>query len=194
MSERPLKIAIAGTHSTGKTTFLGELRDRLEADGARVRYVHDSAVAARGAGFPILWDHTVESTAWLMARAIQLECEASLDTDVVLVDRPVADALGYLIAALRHTDREADAARMAGLEAIAAAWAGEYDLLLLTSLDETIPLGAGRDGNAAFRSAAGAAVAEVVGRVAPAHDVIRPGHEALALQAAMAAWTRHRRA
>lgn len=53
-SASPFRIAIAGTHSTGKTTFMGALSDELVQLGHKVQYVHDSAVDARDHGFPIL--------------------------------------------------------------------------------------------------------------------------------------------
>lgn len=186
---RPRKIAVAGTHSTGKTSFVTALQGRLEAMGLKVVYVHDSAEDARALGFPILKGHTFDSTSWIMAEAIRLEAAASLRAEVILVDRPVPDALGYLIAALRSTGRSIDSIRMERLERICAAWVGEYDLLFVTELDETIPIGPGRDDDLAFRAAAGRAVTEVIGRLGVEHHVLRAGGEksALALAVSVAA-------
>lgn len=177
MSSRPCKIAVAGTHSTGKTTFLLRLRDELVGRGFMPAYVHDSALNARDLGFPILRDHTFESTAWIMAEAIRLETVASLSADVILVDRPVPDALGYLAAALEVTSRRLPDGRLDRLEAICGAWMKEYDLVFVTELDGTIPIGPGRDDDEEFRVAAGVAVARILDRLAPdatplrAHDV-----------------------
>jgi len=93
-------IAVAGTHSTGKSTFLGAVRSALEKEGMVVGSVSDKASDCRSAGFEILHKHTFESTLWIMSSVIQGELEAGLSADVVLVDRPVPDALGYLEAAL----------------------------------------------------------------------------------------------
>ena len=189
MSGRTFKIAVAGSHSTGKTTFLRRVQEALEAQGVRVEYVHDSAADARDLGFPILTGHTFESTAWLMARAIELETVASLHADVILIDRPVHDALGYLLAALRHSGRTIDKARLERLERICEAWAGEYDLVFQTQIDASVPLGPGRDPDLKFRAAAAAAVAKVIGRFIPSHHMIDPGHVDEALQSALAGYS-----
>ena len=171
---RVTKIAVAGTHSTGKTTFLKGLEERLISAGHAVAYVHGSAAEAQDLGFPILKNHTFESTAWLVGQAIRLETAATLTADVILIDRPVPDAFGYLIAALRMTHRSIDQARLGRLEAICRAWTQEYDLVFATQLDESIPIGPDRDRDAAFRAGADEAIGEILARLAPDHHVLTP--------------------
>ena len=192
MTNRPCKIAVAGTHSTGKTTFMRQLQEVLQSDGLTVEYVHDSAEDARNLGFPILTGHTFDSTAWMMAQAIRLETVASLTADAILIDRPVPDALGYLLAALKVTGRQIDAVRMERLLRICEAWVGEYDLIFVTELDRSIPIGPGRDDNEEFRIEAGEAVTRILRSLAPGHSVLRSDgvNEALAL--AKVAVDRHR--
>ncbi|WP_379553763.1 AAA family ATPase [Qipengyuania sp. DGS5-3] len=192
MNRYPFRIAVAGTHSTGKTTFLTELKHRFEQSGVSAAYVHDSAVNAREKGFPILADHTFESTAWLMARAIELETEASLSADVILVDRPVADALGYLRAALIHTSRSVTNARICALEKICEAWAPEYDLVFLTVLDPLIELGEGRDDDAIFRTRAADEVTHVVDKFMSDRHLLRHGETDAALAFAIAEFESNR--
>lgn len=191
MSGRPCKIAIAGTHSTGKTTLMRRLEDELAGRGFRPAYVHDSAVSARDLGFPILRDHTFDSTAWIMAEAIRLEAVASLTADVILVDRPVPDALGYLTAALRVTGRALPPGRLERLEAICAGWVGEYDVMLVTKLNPTIPIGPGRDDDGAFRAAAAEEIAAIMGRLAPRAMVVGPTDADEALRYTVAFAERH---
>lgn len=188
MRRPPFRIAVAGTHSTGKTTFLTRLKELFEQRGLGVAYVHDSAVNAQDKGFPILAEHTFESTAWLMARAIELETEATISADVILVDRPVADALGYLRAALRHTNRSISPSRMEALERICAAWSPEYDLAFLTVLDASVQLGEGRDGDALFRLRAAEEVTSVVDRFMPDRRLLPHGGADAALALATAAF------
>ena len=176
---------MAGTHSTGKTTFMRRLQRVLKRRGFDVCYVHDSAAQARKLGFPILEHHTFESTAWLIAHAMRLETAATLKHEVILVDRPVPDALGYLMAALAHTGRTIASERLQRLRTICAAWAGEYDLIFATQLDPAIQLGAGRDGNLAFRVEAGQAVAAILAEMAPSHMLIDPLHPDQALAKAL---------
>lgn len=184
----PYRIAVAGTHSTGKSTFLGALQDKLVKQGVKVQYVHDSAAMAADLGFPILAEHTFESTAWLVAHAIDLETRASLAAEVILVDRPVPDALGYLLAALEHTGRELEPQRLDRLEQICRAWSGEYDLVFLTVLDDSVPLGEGRDGDAIFRRLCGEKVAQVVDRYIPDRHLLRNGDREDAIKIAIEAY------
>lgn len=185
MNIQPCKIAVAGAHSTGKSTFLRNLRGRLRSRGVQASCVHVGAKEARALGFPILDQHTFESTTWIIAETIRREVVASLNSDVILVDRPVPDALGYLVAALEYTDRRVDDLRLARLQAICASWACEYDRLFLTELDASVPLAGGRDADAAFRAAAGEAIERIVGRVAPGYERIRRGREEDALRLAV---------
>lgn len=176
--KRPFKIAIAGTHSTGKSTFAARLMERISGMSLRAAVVHDSAQDARNLGFPILSEHTFESTSWLIGNAIRLEAEASLGADVIIVDRPVPDALGYLRAALSYTGRGLEDGRLERLERICETWVAEYDLFFVTKLEMSVPLGAGRDGNEQFRRAAAEAVCEVVERMVPRHLTLRHGQTA----------------
>lgn len=158
MSLRRVKVGIAGTHSTGKSTFLEQLNDHLARDGARIGRVGDLATAARDRGFPILTEHNFDSTLWIMAEGMRQEAEAALVNEVILVDRPVFDALGYLYAALEISGRSLPDRQLDELRAIAVAHAGDYDLLVMTELDPVIRLGEGRDRNHDFRIAAGSKI------------------------------------
>lgn len=166
-SKMAIKVAVAGSHSTGKTTFLQRAQRALKDAGHTVAYVHDSAADAQELGFPILTGHNFGSTAWLMARAIQSESEAALKHDVILVDRPVHDALGYLLAALQYSERSIAPDQMRTLETICEGWATQYDLLFLTSIDPSIPLGEGRDPDLGFRTLASEKVRDVIERFFP---------------------------
>ncbi|WP_190234331.1 hypothetical protein, partial [Mesorhizobium sp. M4A.F.Ca.ET.050.02.1.1] len=118
-------------------------------------------------GFPILTNHTYESTLWIIAEGMRQEAEALLTSDIVLVDRPVPDALGYLTAALEVSSRTINRERLSELQTVVAAHATRYDLLIITELDHAIPLGPERDTNEAFRVAAGQHVAAVIDQVRP---------------------------
>ncbi|MGX1742102.1 AAA family ATPase [Bosea sp. NPDC055353] len=155
-------IAVAGTHSTGKSTFLDQVERRLLANGVSVGRVVDTASRARAAGFPILRDHVYESTLWIMAEGLRQEMEAALKFEVVLVDRPLLDALGYLLAALDATGRRIDEIRRLELERIALAHQARYDWFAATVLDKRVPLGPDRDADAAFRQLAGDKIGELV--------------------------------
>lgn len=128
----------------------------------------------------------------MMAEAIRLETMASLTADVILVDRPVPDALGYLVAALDVTGRTLEDGRLKRLDAISAAWVDEYDLILMTELDGSIPIGPGRDNDERFRVAAGLAIASLLERIAPGHVIVRAEGAEEALRIAIDTAERHR--
>ncbi|WP_219340730.1 hypothetical protein, partial [Escherichia fergusonii] len=71
----PIKIGITGTHSTGKTSFFDAVQEALSPSHLRVVRIGDFARRARSIGFPILRDHTFESTLWIMAECLRLEAE-----------------------------------------------------------------------------------------------------------------------
>ncbi len=148
-----IKIAIAGTHSTGKSSFLTSLKELLEQRHLRVAQLPSLATAARAKGFPILRDHTYDSTLWLIGGCMQQEAEASLAADVILVDRPVIDALAYLAAALDVTGRQIPEDKWLSLQNVVAAHSKTYDKLFLTDLDPSLPLAPGRDPDLSFRAA-----------------------------------------
>lgn len=165
MTKRVFKIGIAGTHSTGKSTFAHALKDSLESLGKKVGQVQGLATNARAVGFPILTEHTIDSTLWIIASCMQQEAELSLYSDVIIVDRPVPDAIGYLDAALSVSGRPVDADRLSKLKEVARAYSTEYDVLVVTQLDSTQALGPNRDQNSEFRRVAGERINEFVSQV-----------------------------
>lgn len=148
-----VKVGVTGTHSTGKSTLLGEIERLLICRGRRVKRVKDLATHARRLGFPILREHTFESTLWIMTRGISLELSASLKADVVLVDRPAMDALAYLFAALVHRRVSLLPDQRAYLLDLARHHSRTYTAICKTVLNPSIPLGPGRDNDSAFRAA-----------------------------------------
>jgi predicted ATPase len=162
-----MKIAITGTHSSGKTTFLQNLERELNGAGLRIQRIGDFARRAQGLGFPILTKHTYESTLWIMAECLRCEAEASLQSDLILVDRPVIDALGYLQAALQLSSRTLDSRRSEELMTIATTHTPDYDVLIRTALDSNIEVGKGRDLDGEFRVATATAIERLVNQIEP---------------------------
>ncbi|RQT27442.1 hypothetical protein DF037_18085 [Burkholderia contaminans] len=144
-------IGITGTHSSGKSTFFEEVRELAQARGLKVGRVADVATRCREAGFPILRDHTFDSTLWIMSSVIRAELESALVHDLVLVDRPVSDAIGYLEAALQVSGRTITADERHYLYTLVGMHSSRYALLFKTNLDLSIPLGEGRDPDVEFR-------------------------------------------
>jgi AAA domain len=139
--ERPLTIAVAGAHSTGKSTFLARLAHALRQHDLQVATVADLGERALQIGLPILHSHTYTSTLWIMTQGISNEIATWAHVDVLLIDRPVPDALGYYLAALDHRGEPPDPDAIAHLRSIAAKHSVHYDLLYRTTLDQHLPLG-----------------------------------------------------
>jgi len=183
--DQPVTIAVVGTHSTGKSTFLARLAHELRRTGLQVSTVADLGEQAQRMGLPILWNHTWTSTLWIMTRGISNELEAWLHGDVVLVDRAVPDALGYYRAALHYRGETPDPEGWEYLHAVARAHSDRYHLIFRTQLDPDIPLGTNkpRDGNQEFRALADHHVGVVLNELAlPWLPLASDAHEpALAL-------------
>ena len=147
-----IRIAVTGTHSTGKTTLLQRLESELRAHGINVaRTSGNMATKAAALGFPKLHHQTADTTTWIIAAGVCSELETALTADVVLVDRAALDPFAYWLAAseLRgHTPDQAEAARLRDLVTLHC---DGYSLLIATVLDETVPLGDHRDRDPALR-------------------------------------------
>lgn len=186
--ERPLSIAVTGAHSTGKSTFLARLTHHLREHDLEVATVADLGEAAQRIGLPILHSHTYASTLWIMTRGISDEIGTWPHCDVLLVDRPVPDALGYYLAALDYRDEPAHPVLLRHLRTLAAHHALHYDLVFATELDHTIPLGTNkaRDDNTRYRRLADQHIHAVLADLAIPHRRLRrDGHDA-AIDAATA--------
>lgn len=160
-----LYIGITGTHSTGKSTFVQHMRQLAEQRGIRAVSISDKATDCRDKGFPILKLHTFESTLWIMVTVIQQELEHGRNADLVIVDRPVSDAIGYLEAALASTNRSVSSEEREYLYSLAKRHSSRYALLFKTQLNESIPLGPGRDSDLDFRREVDQQIGQVVERL-----------------------------
>lgn len=73
---RPVTIAITGTHSTGKSSFLHTLAEQLHRDRIEVAIVADLGAEAAANGLPILDRHTWATTLWFLSRGMAAETRA----------------------------------------------------------------------------------------------------------------------
>jgi len=162
--EQPVTIGVTGTHSTGKSTFLARLAHDLRTHHIQVATVADLGEQAQRLGLPILGNHTWASTLWFITHGISLELAVWPHAEVVLVDRPAPDALGYYRAALAHRHETPDPDIHARLEAVVTSHLPAYDLLYRTTLDPAIPLGTDkpRDPDATFRRLADHHIGQVL--------------------------------
>ena len=178
--DRPVTVGVTGTHSTGKSTFLARLAHELRLRHIEVATVADLGEKAKKMGIPILFNHTWASTLWIITRGISDEVEAWLHADVVLIDRPVPDALGYYHAALEHRGQRAQPNELAQLKALVRDHSRRYDLVFRTTLDPSIPVGDNktRDDNATFRRLADHHIAHVLDELNLPHESLpADGHD-----------------
>jgi nicotinamide riboside kinase len=136
-----MKIAIAGAHSTGKTTFLNTLSAVLTDRGFTVCRVGDLATEAQRVGLPILRGHTFASTMWIIAQGMAHEYAFTTSPSaILLIDRPVADALGYLLAALEFRHETLPKEQMDFLERIVSFHMHTYDYVVETVIDPAVSI------------------------------------------------------
>jgi len=99
-----------------------------------VATVADLGEQALRLGMPNRHSHTYASTLWIMTRGISAEIETWPHVDVLLVDRPVPDALGYYLATMEHRGELPHPTLLGHLRTIAAQHAAHYDLILRTEI------------------------------------------------------------
>jgi len=163
-----VKIGIAGPHSTGKTTTVEWVAERLQAAGWRTERVGD---VAHLCPLPVLHRHTAQSTLWIVSTTVANEIAAARDSDVVLVDRAVFDAIAYYNAALAHRREAPDAAAAAhqALMGLVSVWSESYDWTFRTRIDPALPIldDGVRDTDPHFRSGVATALDHAVTRFRP---------------------------
>jgi len=91
-----LKIGFTGLHASGKTTTIHDVATELERAKVKVFVMDEMAGKASEGGFDLHRDKGFALQLWLIAAQIKLELEATRrGYDVILVERPVMDALPY---------------------------------------------------------------------------------------------------
>ncbi|MCX4751609.1 ATP-binding protein [Kitasatospora sp. NBC_01287] len=154
----PLRLYIAGTHSSGKTTLARRIEMELRATGITVVRTGGFAKRAAELGFPKMTRHTAQSTAWIINTTSAATLEAELTADVVIVDRTPYDALAYYLAALQHRGEHPDPEALSRLTGLAQLACPRPAVFLATVLDPALPVAVhpGKDpdrADTAFREA-----------------------------------------
>lgn len=138
-----MKIAIIGTHSTGKTTLCKLLLAELQMRGYKAKLLPEFA---RKCPFPINEETTLEAQAWIQEEQIKQEALLHKEKEIMICDRASIDNLAYMQAAAKGSD-------ILPFTNTAIAHAGSYAHLFKTSC---LNLAAKEDGirttDGAFRS------------------------------------------
>lgn len=113
-----VKLALIGTHGTGKTTIAYEICSLLKRSGQNVELVRE---VARRSLFPVNADTTLEGQLWILHTQIAAELEAARGAPNVVCDRSVLDNYCYLVNKF---------GRQPQLEQWLLWWMETYDLLV----------------------------------------------------------------
>jgi len=89
-----MKIAISGTHGTGKTTLAYAKAKALKLANPTKTVVLLQEVAAE-CPLPINRDTTMESQLWILGQQLKREVELSARFDILVCDRTIFDILAY---------------------------------------------------------------------------------------------------
>lgn len=89
----PMKIAIIGTHSTGKTTIIETLSSALQEKN---QLIHILPEYARLCPFPINENTTIEAQKWILLQQITEETKIDHSKQVLITDRATLDNFAYM--------------------------------------------------------------------------------------------------
>lgn len=117
-----MKIAIIGTHSTGKTTIINRLADYFTS---HEQSVHILPEFARLCPFPINEGTTLEAQNWIQEEQIKQEAAIDHRKSILLCDRATLDNFAYMHKAANGADIHA-------YEKRAAAHMHSYDYIFKT--------------------------------------------------------------
>ena len=129
-----IRVALAGTHGAGKTTYINKLEKKYLESGARVYVVRE---VARDCPYNL---GTTESQEWIWHEQMAREKFAmKQDVDVALFDRTIIDNLIYYWAIVEDIDDPHDwwegFYRWQTLYQEAKAWMSTYDQVIRLPLN-----------------------------------------------------------
>jgi predicted ATPase len=110
-----VKIALIGSHGTGKTTLCFDLAARLKRLDLSVDIVKE---VARRCPLPLNRDTTLAAQQWILHQQIADELAATEQFEAVVCDRSVLDNYAYLVLGVGRRDE---------LEPMVAEWMRTYD-------------------------------------------------------------------
>ena len=126
-----LKVAVSGSHSTGKSSFLRLVKQHLDIRNIQYTIVADMATRCP---FPILKQQTIESSLWMISTSVAEEIAALNKTGIVLIDRPIIDTWPYLMAVTSHDLPGDSNAVLATYECIIRNWIRTYNIIYRTQM------------------------------------------------------------
>lgn len=97
------KIALSGTHGTGKTTKVFQLARDIKLNQASpevMQYVKSKNMTilcevARDCPYPINGETSVEAQTWIFTEQVKRELDMAIRYDTIVLDRPIFDSVAY---------------------------------------------------------------------------------------------------
>ena len=129
-----VKVAVIGTHGTGKTTIVYDIATRLKLGGVNVGIVEEVArTLPRYKGFDINENTNADSQLWILHQQMIREIEAKVrgDNDAAICDRAVLDNYMYLVY---------NGGRTPARDIMVYDWVKTYDLLVYVPIRKERPL------------------------------------------------------
>lgn len=122
-----MKIAVIGTHGTGKTTLTYLLAAHAKKIGKNARVINETA---RSCPFPLNEGFSIDGARWIITTQIQKELSAkAAKTELLICDRASIDPIMYLDGGSFKQDAYED------LRQFAESWMQTYDLLIWITPD-----------------------------------------------------------
>ena len=129
-----IKVVVTGAYSTGKTTLVCDLALAIGRAGFSCEVLQD---ISRSCPLPLNVDQTDDTTLWLIGSQVAAEIAAmSGSPDVILCDRGIPDILAHHLDVLTRRSEE----RVELLRPFLLQWLDTYDLLLLSRVNEAVPI------------------------------------------------------
>ena len=104
----PIKIAIIGTHSTGKSTIIRHLRARLEGCGYTIAILKE---LSRQCPLPIDRNTTYDAQRWIQDQHVLREPQLMTMCDILICDRSSLDNFAYMQRGAQEHDLAEDEQR-----------------------------------------------------------------------------------
>jgi hypothetical protein len=171
---KPVLLGVTGTHSTGKSTFCEALKVSLECKGICVATIPSFGKLAVQQGIPLLTQHTYDSTMWFIDRTLEAQRAAADTAEVILVDRPIMDAVAYWNAAVEHRGTPAPMHQVDVVKSLITSQLPGYTTIVATRLDSSIALGPGRDTNLLFRASVDSHLHKILSDFGIQHQMLVP--------------------
>lgn len=169
-----MKVALTGSHGTGKTTLLNHVAGLLEARGESVSVCREVpriiAAEADDPGFFRRGTNVPLRQALILFRQVVEEGLREAEADIVLADRTVVDHLAYTVALFPELS---DVPEGKALTSAVRAWIGHYDLIVKLPIEFPAIDDGTREAGEAFQAEIDRVIDALYEQFATATSVVR---------------------